>query len=136
MTSLHTPSSILAQPAGTVVRVSYGLYDHVALLGDRLIQGERSVLAFSAKARGFTEQRFCAFADGRTVASDGFLGGLPPSSVMQRARSKQGEPYSWMDFNCEHFVRYAHGLPIESPQVRRWAIFGGAVGVLVLASRG
>ena len=132
----QSQQDVWALPVGTVIRVSHGWYHHVALLGDGAIQGERSVLAFSAQAGGFVEQAFSAFARGRRVTADGYLGGLPPSTVMQRARSKQRQGYSWTNFNCEHFVRYAHGIPIESPQLRQWALLGGVAGVLALATHG
>lgn len=124
-----------ASAAGTVVRVSHGLYDHVALLGDRQIGGERSVLAFCAEADGFIEQPLSAFACGREVKVDGFPGRLPPMIVLRRARAMQGRRYSWLDFNCEHFVRHAHGLPTESPQLRQWAFLGGVAGLLALVAR-
>jgi len=121
-------------PVGTVVRVSHGLYDHVALLGDREVMGERGVLAFSADAGGFVEQPFSALAGGRTVRVDGYPGKLPPAVVLRRARAMQGRSYSWANFNCEHFVRQAHGLPSESPQLRRWAVLGSVVGLLTLVA--
>lgn len=123
-----------ALPAGTVIRVRHGLYDHVAMLGDRAISGERGVIAFSAQAGGFVEQPFTAFAAGRAVVIEGYLGSLLPSVVMQRARMKQGQAYSW-SFNCEHFVRYAHGVAVESPQLHQWAFLGGLLGVLTLVAR-
>lgn len=122
-------------PAGTVIRVRHGLYDHVAMLGDHAVGGERAIVAFSAQAGGFVEQPFSAFARGQDVAIEGYLGSLPPAVVMQRARMKRGQVYSLADFNCEHFVRYAHGVPVESPQLRQWAFLGGLVGVLTLAAR-
>ena len=121
-------------PAGTVVRVSHGLYDHVALLGDREVAGERGVVAFSADAGGFVEQPFSVWASGRTVRVDGYPGKLPPKAVLLRARAMRGRSYSWANFNCEHFVRQAHGLPIESPQLRRWAFLGSVVGLLSLVA--
>lgn len=124
-----------ALPAGTVIRVRHGLYDHVAMLGDRGISGERGVIAFSAQAGGFVEQPFTAFAGGRAVVIEGYLGSLPPSVVIQRARMKQGQEYSWSDFNCEHFVRYAHGAPVESPQLHQWVFLGGLLGFLTLVTR-
>jgi hypothetical protein len=127
--------SIWAHPAGTVIRVSHGWYEHVALLGDRLIAGERGVIAFSSQTGGFVEQPYTAFAQGQTVTVEGYLGSLPPSVVVQRARMKQGQAYSWMEFNCEHFVRYAHGVPMESPQLRQWAFLGGVVGILAFTAR-
>jgi len=121
MISLPFQQDIGNLPSGTVIRVNHGWYDHVALIGDRILQGERSVLGFSAQVRGFVEQPYSAYASGRTVTIDGYFGVLPPEIVMKRARLKRGQAYSWTDFNCEHFVRYAHGVREESPQLRRWA---------------
>lgn len=84
---------IIALPAGTVIRVNEGWYNHVALMSDRYIGQERSVLAFSAEYGGFVEQPFSVFAGGRTVSIDGYLGALPPAIVMQRARQKQRHSY-------------------------------------------
>lgn len=120
--------------AGTVIKVNHGLYDHVGLVGDYFIQGERSVLAFSAQAGGFVEQPFSDFANGRTVTVHGYPGTLPPEMVMLRARLKRGQPYSWNTFNCEHFVRYAHGVHVESPQLRQWTFLAGLLGFLTLAA--
>lgn len=132
----YSSQHIMSLPTGTVVRVSHGWYDHVALLGDRRINGERSVISFSAKDGGFVEQPYSAFSLGRQVTSDGYFGGLPSAAVMQRARLKQGVPYSWIDFNCEHFVRYAHGVQIESPQVKQWVTLGSVACFALLAFRG
>lgn len=115
--------SLLA--AGTVLRVNCGIYDHVALLGDRFVRGERAILSFCAKGNGLVEETWSVFASGRDVTVDGYLGQLPPDVVMRRARSKSEQPYSWIGFNCEHFVRYAHGVVVESPQLQRWAAVGG-----------
>ncbi len=128
-------SSVWNHPPGTVVRVSNGLYDHVGMLGDRLINGERSVLAFSARAGGFEELALSSFAGGRVVTLGGYPGNLPPKLVMQRAREKRGEAYSWLTFNCEHFVRFAHGVAVESQQLRKWAFLVGALSLLSAATQ-
>lgn len=133
---MSTPSNqhdIWSLPIGTVVRVSHGWYDHVGLIGDNIFRGERTVVSFSAKAGGFLEEPFSAFASGRQVTIDGYPGGLPPQNVMQRARLKRRQSYSWTQFNCEHFVRYAHGVPSESPQLARWAFLGGVLGFAAFA---
>lgn len=122
-------------PAGTVVRVRYGFYEHVAMLSEHAIGGERAVVSFSAQAGGFVEEPFSVFARGQTVVIEGYLGVLPPAVVMQRARMKGGQTYSLSDFNCEHFVRYAHGVPVESPQLRQWAFLGGLVSIFAVAAR-
>jgi len=126
---------VWAHPPGTVVRVNHGFYDHVALLGEYLAYGDRNVLAFSAQARGFVEHLFNDFAGGRMVTVDGYLGKLPAEVVLQRARSAQGRAYSLIGFNCEHFVRYAHGVEITSPQLWQWALLGSAGSLLAFAAR-
>jgi Lecithin retinol acyltransferase len=122
-------------PPGTVVRVRIGLYDHVGMLGDHLINGERTVIAFSARAGGLEELPLSLFGGGRTVTLGDYPGALPPDAVMRRARSMQGQAYSWFTFNCEHFVRYAHGVAMESPQLRQWAFAAGLLGLLGMAAR-
>lgn len=132
MIASSNQQEILALSTGTILRVSHGWYDHVGLLGEHPTMGERCVLAFSYQAGGFVEQGYSEFARGRVVTVDGYFGILPPETVMRRARWKQGQPYSWTYFNCEHFVRYAHGAPIESPQLRQWTLVLGILGVLTL----
>lgn len=134
---IHTTrqQDIWELPAGTVMRVRHGCYEHVAMLSELAIGGERAVVSFSAHADGFVEEPFSIFARGQTVVIEGYLGVLPPVVVMQRARMKRGQAYSLSDFNCEHFVRHAHGVAVESPQLRQWAFLGGVVGILALAAR-
>ena len=122
-------------PAGTVVRVNCGLYDHVALMGSGTMNGERTVLSFSARHRGLAEVPFSAFAENKQVTVDGYLGTLSPDDVLKRAWLKRGQPYCLMTFNCEHFIRYAHDVNIESPQVTQWVLLVNAFGALVALSR-
>lgn len=104
------------------------------MLSEHAIGGERAVVSFSAQASGFVEEPISIFARGQTVVIEGYLGVLPPEAVMRRARMKRGQAYSLSDFNCEHFVRYAHGVPVESPQLRQWAFLGVFAGILALAA--
>jgi hypothetical protein len=134
MNTSETQCDLRLLPLGTVVRVSHGLYDHVGLLSDRVIEGERSVVSFCAAVGGFLEEPFSAFAAGRQVFSDGYFGQLPPDVVMKRARSVRAQVYAWTQFNCEHFVRYAHGVRVESPQLQRcMALVAGCAGLFALA---
>jgi hypothetical protein len=136
MTNPAKQQQLLTLPAGTVLRVSHGWYDHVGLLSDRYSVGERAVMSFSAQAGGFLEEPYSTFARNQAVSVDGYLGTLPPWMVLQRARMKAGGLYSWTTFNCEHFVRFAHGIPIESPQLQRWTFALGSVSFLAVAFRG
>jgi hypothetical protein len=124
MNASKTPPNIWELPSGTVIRADHGLYSHVALLGDGSLHGERTVVEFSSASGGFAELPFSEFSKNRRVTVDGYLGALSPSEVMQRASLKRGQTYSLTNFNCEHFVRYAHGLQIESPQLQKWTMFG------------
>lgn len=133
-----TPSSLLhlwslLRP-GVVLRVSHGIYDHVGLVSDRRVGGELAVISHSADAGGVVEEPLSVFAGTRTFYIDGYPGQLPWFEVMARARSGWPKFYSLFGFNCEHFVRYAHGLPVESPQIRAWMSMGVLGLVLVAAA--
>jgi hypothetical protein len=118
---------------GTVLRVNRGLYDHVALLGDYAWSGERQVLSFGPTPKCLVEIPFRTFAGASQVSIDGFLGQLAPHEVLARARELgEQRKYSWMFFNCEHFVRAAHGVGIESPQVGRALLL--CLGVALVSS--
>ncbi len=120
---------------GTVLRVSHGPYDHVGLVSDRYINGERAVLSFAASTGGLLEEPFSVFALNRRVYNDGYLSQLDPYWVMVRARAITHRRYSWTAYNCEHFVRDAHGLKPESPQLQSWLVLGSFVGLVLAAAR-
>jgi len=78
---------------------------HNAKLFGKVI--EASMTTFRLKARG-------------PVSSDGYPGELAPLEVLRRARSELETP--WLVWrNCEHFVHWAHGLEMRSPQLRQRA---------------
>ncbi|MGJ7512634.1 hypothetical protein [Variovorax sp. GT1P44] len=116
---------------GTVLRINRGLYDHVALLGERAWTGERHVLSFGPGPTSLVEMPFSQFAGDRAVVVDGYPGRLAPEAVLARARQVAARRrYSWLGFNCEHFVRTAHDVAVESPQLAR-AFFLGMGAVLL-----
>src|SRR6478736_4584923 len=117
MIKSHTELS--RYPAGTVVSIDCGFYRHVGMLAQCGPFGERLVVAFSATANGLIEHSLGEFSGGRPVQVDGYLGKLIPDEVMLRARQWQGQSYDLFSRNCEHFVRFAHGLPPTSPQIMR-----------------
>lgn len=111
---------------GTVLRIDRGLYSHVAILGQWRDSRKRSVLTFGPGP--LEEVAFEDFAAGKPVVVEGYLGSLHPSEVLDRARRLGARTYSWISFNCEHFVRAAHGLNPKSPQLQRaFAIAGLAL---------
>ena len=106
--------------AGTVVKAGRGFYSHVGMLTGYNIAGQRLVLSHSPK--GIVEEPIDVFAEGNFVYAEGYLGKLNPSEVLVRARSQRGATYSLLGRNCEHFVRFAHGVAIESPQLQGWTL--------------
>ena len=136
MTALPVVVQLDEHEPGTVIRVWSGLYEHVGLLGERTWYGERTVLSFSPDKGGFCEEPYSQFAKGSPVRTQGYLGVLDPWMVLSRARAMRGRRYSWTAFNCEHFVRLAHGVAVESPQLQGGVFVAGLIGMLAMAGRG
>jgi hypothetical protein len=68
------------------------------------------------------------FAKNRAVhVSD--ITGDDPYQAFLNAKASMGKPYNLFNFNCEHFVRYCHGLPITSHQTKK--IVSGGLGLAV-----
>ena len=112
-------------PPGTVISVQNLFYRHVGILGGLTMFGERVVISFSNERNGYTEEPMSKFSKGREIKVHSTYGKLAPWQVLSRAKQWQGFSYSWIKRNCEHFVRHAHGLPVESPQVQLATVAGG-----------
>lgn len=136
--SSHTSMKHISEtaPPGTVVSVSRGLYRHVGLLSEVRPGSPRTVLSLNpAFPRQVREEPLHAFARGMPVNIEDLGGILPSSEVLRRARSGLHPTYSWTAFNCEHFVRFAHGLAQESPQLTRLAVLGSLAAVAFIGTR-
>lgn len=130
-----TTSDIWAAPAGTVVRTPRGLYSHVGILTPPILGRERTVISLNPglPGRQVLEETLTAFCRGNGFRLEQAGGELNWAIVLQRARSGQHPPYAWLTFNCEHFVRFAHGLLPESPQLKVFATLA-AIATFALAS--
>lgn len=95
-----------------------GWYRHPGIVSEATPLAERSVISSSWRHRSVAEEPFSEFAAGRNVRVDGYFGDLQPEHVLQRARAALGTPYDLFKRNCEHFVRYAHGVVPSSPQLK------------------
>lgn len=111
--------SHFAWPApGTVVSVPIILgYRHKGIVSDRWHNGRPMVISNSNRGGGVVEESWDSFCQGRAPAVEGYPGNLPCYQVLSRARLCVGKGYRLLDWNCEHFVMYAHGLKPESWQV-------------------
>lgn len=133
MDRIADPSNLQHLLPGTVLRLDRGLYDHVGILGEHAWGAERQVLSFGPGPVSLVEMPFSQFAAGSVVKVDGYPGQLAPEAVLAQARRIGAlRRYSWLGFNCEHFVRAAHAAEIVSPQLGR--AFMLAAGLLLLSS--
>lgn len=124
----------IALPAGTVVGVRFGLIEHVGIVTDRTIDGMPAVISNSRARGGVCEEPLSGFAAGRPVRLHRAMSDMPGHEVAYRARRMVGRRYDVLRFNCEHFVRIAHGLKPRSPQVYgAVALAAGALAVWRLA---
>lgn len=102
---------------GTVFSTSRLLYRHYGILTGRFINGVPTVISNSGEGGMVVEEPITKFQGIGDLQVVGYIGSLPQDVVIARARAKLGSRYSLINWNCEHFVRYAHGLKQESPQL-------------------
>lgn len=100
-----------------------GVVTHQGLVSDRRgADGYPRVLHASKFVGRVDESTMTTFVhravEGARLRGLGYPGRLPRRVVLDRARSRIGEPYDLVLANCEHFVSWCHGLPPTSPQLR------------------
>jgi len=129
---MHPSSDLQHLPAGTVVTTSRGLYSHVGLLTEETFGVERWVISLNPGPLGsqVREEPLSTFSQGKRVVALPSNFKPAPWAVLARARSGQHPPYSWVNFNCEHFASFARGVPIKSPQIAFWGLAAAALFVL------
>ena len=122
---------------GTIVAVAVGPVEHVGILAGQTPDGRLTVISNSRRAGGVVEEPIDSFAGGAKVRVLSYPGILAPAAVVWRARSRLGQRWNLFNWNCEHFVRWVHGLKPTSPQ-----LWGGmtllaiiAAGILLARSR-
>lgn len=124
----------VALPPGTVIGVRSGLIEHVGIVTDQTIEGMPAVISNSYAHRGVREEPLSSFARGRPFRIHKKMSDLPEHEVTARARRMIGRRYDAVRFNCEHFVRVAHGRKPSSPQLHTaLALAAGALAVWRLA---
>lgn len=89
---------------GTIVGVRVLGVVHEGIVSDR----PGHVIHKSARVGSVAEEPISDFAQGRRWFVVGYPSNAPPSSVVERARSRIGEPWTAIR-NCRDFVRSCHG---------------------------
>lgn len=103
---------------GTIVSVPIGPFRHYGLVSAVNATGSPYILSCSSRSGQVAEEPAHIFAGGRDIKVHGFPGVLSAIHVISRARSRIGTKYDLLKWNCEHFVRWAHNLRVESPQLK------------------
>ncbi len=117
--------------AGDVIEVCYPIFKHYAIVSDRIIGDRPALISLSRRTGCVTEEPWRHAVGDRRFDVSFIHGGLPGELVVARARWCMLTgivKYNLLTFNCEHFVRFVHGLPRESAQVRS-AVKGACIGV-------
>ena len=118
---------------GTVIAVCYPMYKHFAIVSDRIDKVNRlpKLISLSYRTGKVEEEPWQTVVSDKSIKKSSIHGKLSKQVVLARARDciDKDIRYDLLAFNCEHFVRYAHGLPVESLQVKR-AFYGAALGAI------
>jgi len=107
-------------PAGHLIVVDHGLYEHVGIS-----DGNGKVFENSNARKGRGLVSYEEFSAGKGIIDLGILpGSRPVPEVLKRAQELiiNRKSYHLLTNNCEHFVREVCGVEISSPQIQQ-AVF-------------
>lgn len=122
---------------GTIVEIDFGLYKHPGVVTDRIMNSMPMVISNSFRKKGVFEESWEEFSNGEKVDISGYPGHLSPDEVLSRARSRLGTRWNLINWNCEHFVNWSHGLKMRSPQLKTCAFYAVAIiGLAVFIKKG
>ncbi|MCK4538776.1 MAG: lecithin retinol acyltransferase family protein [Candidatus Krumholzibacteria bacterium] len=102
--------------AGTTLKLNFGSYFHYGIA-----DGNGNVIHNSKKRGMVTSEPEADFAEGEVIQVSDITSDNPNLAVMMAERYL-GMPYNLIKSNCEHFVRLAHGLEIESTQIQQYLL--------------
>ena len=131
---MHPSDLAPATTVGYSVRVAGVDVFHVGIVTERTDhRGLPYVISASKRSGMVLEEPWEDFHQGASVRLVDLRGDLDAQEVIGRARERVGHVWSLFFANCEHFVRWAHGIPEESPQLQR-GVAAVATGVVVTGS--
>lgn len=125
--NIQLNNNLAALRPGTVLSTGRPGFRHFGVSTDCFINGLPTVISNTGKYGKVIEESLEQFKEQGDLKIEGYWGSLTPQNVLRRARENLGTRYLLINWNCEHFVRFAHGLKPESPQV-------AFVGVIVIGA--
>ena len=127
ITNIQPNDNLTALRPGTILSTGRPGYRHFGISTDCYINGLPTVISNTGKYGKVIEESLEQFQEQGDLKVEGYWGSLNHQDVLRRAREKLGSRYFLLNWNCEHFVRFVHGLKPESPQV-------ALVGVMVIGA--
>lgn len=119
---------LIFQPPGTTLRYKIDGYWHYGILVNS------GYVIHNSKLHGrVIKESYWDFAAGKNVEPYHCISSASLELACQRAHQYLGMAYSLFTKNCEHFVRIAHGLIPESPQIQK-AVIATAAGTVACAT--
>lgn len=100
--------------------------EHFGILTDRM-----TVISASKKHQAVAEERLIDFSMGLQIFVHAPYGNQRWDETVRKAYEQLGEPYDLFSGNCEHFVRYCHGVAEESPQLAKAVVAAVVIGGLL-----
>ena len=113
----------------TVIAIRYSMYKHFAIVSDTHDSNSNSglpnLISLSYRTRSIQDEPWETVVGDNKIEKSIIQGNYSEKQVLARARSYMDKniKYKLFTFNCEHFVRYAHGLPIESIQIKSCLLY-------------
>lgn len=135
ITNNNVQINLAALHPGTIVSTGQPGFRHYGVITGSYINGWPTVISNTGKFRMVVEEPLALFHEQSDLRVEGYWGVLPPHEVLARARAKLGSPYSILTSNCEHFVRFVHGIEPESPQIQLAVAGAILLGLLIGLSR-
>lgn len=117
-------------PKACVVKIDMGLFFHYGIF-----DGNGKVIHNSKRHGRVVIESLKSFSEGKEVLADLGIFSGDADAAIERAKRYIGTPYNLLQENCEHFVRMAHGLLKESPQLQKYMITATGIGVVCISTK-
>lgn len=112
--------------AGDVCRIDRVLYSHY------FVASGNGLAIHNSKRMGcVVEETIADIAGGGLIERVPYISSTDRVAALRRMRSAIGEPYNLFSSNCEHFVRWVHGLDVQSYQVQKYTIAAASAAMAI-----
>lgn len=120
-----------------LVIVHMGLYQHWALMSDRMMNGKPMLISNTLRNGTVQEEPWDMVVGNRKFEVHNLQISTSPFIILAKARSFVNKvKYDLLQYNCEHFVREMITGVAKSTQVKRALTLGGiTIGTLYLISK-